>query len=67
MYGYFCSLCQREHNLNSNIGKEHYSNYLLEQDKLNKLADEKRAKEQKPTKEEIDRKLYNSIFGNQQR
>jgi CRISPR/Cas system-associated exonuclease Cas4 (RecB family) len=61
MYGYHCSLCNKEHNLNSNIGKEHYSHYLLERDKLDKLADENR----KPglSKEEADKILYKSIFG----
>jgi len=67
MYGYFCSLCQKTHQMNSNIGKEHYSSYLLEQDKLDKAAEYNRelAKVTKERKgmQTSEEKLFDNIFG----
>lgn len=63
MYGYYCAICKKGHQMNSKVGREHYSQYLLEQDKLDKLANIKRLQEVKPTKEEMNKRLHKSIFG----
>ena len=57
MYGYFCEICYKEHQMNSKIGKEHYPEYL----RINKIKDqeaEDRGKNEKPmSKEEVDQRL----------
>jgi hypothetical protein len=63
MYGYFCPICYKEHQMNSRIGKEHYPQYLLDREEKDKEAEKNRASQKVPTKEETDKKLYKSIFG----
>lgn len=63
MYGYFCNICYKEHQMNSAIGKEHYPDYLKWQKRKDKEAEEERLKNIPLTKEEQDKKLYKSIFG----
>ena len=63
MWGYECHLCGKVHQMKSKIGQEHYSDHIKYWEIMGKLADEKRAKEVVPTKEETEAKLFKAIFG----
>jgi hypothetical protein len=49
--------------MKSGIGGRHYSHYLSERNRLDKLADKRRAKKKSLTKSEIDARLARAIFG----
>lgn len=63
MYGYYCNICNKDHQMNSKIGQEHLTASQKIDKAKDKEADERRKHEIKPTKEETDKKLYNAIFG----
>ena len=61
-YGYSCPICKVDHRMKSSIGKAHYQEYMKYREEQDKLADERRALEPKLSKEEVDSKLYKTIF-----
>ena len=63
MTGYECPKCKKTHQMNSNIGRRHYSLYLKHQEFEDKRAEELRLIQVVPSSEETTRKLYEAIFG----
>lgn len=62
-YGYFCPICEKDHRMTSRIGQAHYEAYLLDKERSDREANERRAKEVPLTQEEVNRRLYRAIFG----
>lgn len=65
MWGYYCPICNKTHQMRSKIGEAHYEAYLLDAAEKDRQADERRRLEPLISAEEANRRLMRAIFGEQ--